>query len=136
MKIAVACASGAQVSSHFGRSEHFIVFDVQDGKVIGQENRQNTWTAHVRGESHDHDAGGPHDHAGVVDALRDCQAVICAGMGFRAAEALRAGGVAPLVLAQPCSPEMAVSLFLEGKVTATTSSFCRCGHHDHPKPKE
>ena len=37
MKIAVASADGTTLSPHFGRSTCFIVFDTNDGKVIGKE---------------------------------------------------------------------------------------------------
>jgi predicted Fe-Mo cluster-binding NifX family protein len=131
VKIAVACTGGSQTSAHFGRSERFVVFEVRDGRVAGREVRDNAWTAHARGEAGEHDAGRPHDHSGVVAALGDCRAVIAAGMGFRAAEALAAAGVAPLVLAGPCSADEAVALFLAGGLAPGTSRFCRCDHHDH-----
>ena len=136
MKIAVACADGSQTSSHFGRSQSFIVFDVRDGRVTGRETRDNAWTAHARGESHGPDADRPHDHSGVVEALRDCQAVICGGMGFRAAEALRAAGVTPLVLAEPCPADEAVALYLAGKIAPGGDRFCRCDHHQRPEGTE
>jgi len=136
VKIAVACADGSQASSHFGRSERFIVFDVKDGRVAGREIRDNAWTSHAKGESHDGHADHPHDHADVVEALGDCRAVICAGMGFRAAEALRAAGVTPLVLAEPCPADEAVALYLAGKIAPGGDRFCRCDHHQRPEGTE
>ncbi len=128
MKIAVASSDGTQISPHFGRSSYFLVFDVEDGKVVGKQLRGNTFTAHARGECH---GEGQHDHhanshASIVEALRDCGAVLCYGMGWRAAEALGQAGVQSYVLGEPCTPEGAVALFLEGKLQSPSQGFCGC----------
>jgi predicted Fe-Mo cluster-binding NifX family protein len=52
--------------------------------------------------------------------------VICAGMGSRAAEALKANGVAQIVVTAPGPAEETVSAFLAGKLTRKTDSFCAC----------
>jgi predicted Fe-Mo cluster-binding NifX family protein len=128
MKIAVASSDGTSLSPHFGRSSSFLIFDVVDGKIVGKEVRGNTFTAHARGEcrgeqTHRH---GAHDHASIVEALSDCSAVLCYGMGWRAAEALSQGGVQPYLLDERCTPEDAVALFLEGKLPPASGRFCRC----------
>jgi predicted Fe-Mo cluster-binding NifX family protein len=127
MKIAVASADGVSISQHFGRSECFIVFNVADGKVTGREVRDNTYTAHAKGQckegEHHHDQ--PHSHADIIAALHDCEVVLCGGMGWRAAEELKANGIQPLVLDSAASPEEAVAAFLAGKVKAG-APFCRC----------
>jgi len=129
MKIAMAMSDETQISPHFGRSAHFLVFSVEDGKIIGKEVRSNTFTAHARGECHgdgqrDH---GAHSHASIVEALRDCGAVLCYGMGWRAAEALTQVGIQPYVLSKRCNPEEAVALFLAGKLSSMDQAFC-AGH--------
>jgi predicted Fe-Mo cluster-binding NifX family protein len=128
MKIAVASSDGTHISPHFGRSSHFLVFDVENGKIVGRELRSNTFTAHARGECH---GDGPHDHgahshASIVEALRDCRAVLCYGMGWRAAEALSQEGIQPYVLGESSTPEGAVALFLEGKLQSAGQGFCQC----------
>ena len=129
MKIAVASSDGTHISPHFGRSSHFLVFDVEDGKIIGTELRSNTFTAHARGECHGQGQRehGVDSHNSIVEALHDCSAVLCYGMGWRAAEALSQGGVQPYVLGKRCTPEGAVALFLGGKLTSASGGFCR-GH--------
>ena len=131
MKIAVASMDGVALSPHFGRSTHFIVFDVTEGKIVGRETRSNTHTAFAKGEcsgadAHPHHAGG-HSHADVVDALRDCSAVLCGGMGWRAAEELKAHGIQALVVDAQASPEEAVAAYLAGKIMQT-GAYCRCNH--------
>jgi len=130
MKIAVASTDGVAMSSHFGQSKCFIVFEAAEGKVINREVRDNRFTAHAQGQcqghtAHDHDHAQPHSHADVVNGLRDCQVILCGGMGWRAAEELKANGIQPFVLEVVASPEEAVAAFLAGKVKAGVP-FCRC----------
>jgi predicted Fe-Mo cluster-binding NifX family protein len=126
MKIAVASSDGNQISPHFGRSASFLVFDVQSGKIVGKEVRANTFTAHSRGEcaGEGHHEHAEHSHASIVEALSDCSAVLCYGMGWRASEALSEGGVKPYFLSKRCTPEDAVALFVEGKLPLASRSFC------------
>ena len=154
MKIAVASIDGVSVSPHFGRSTCFIVFGTTDGKIVSREVRDNTYTPHARGEcgegqherhqphdQHDghephghhedhqphsqHEQPRPHSHAGIVQALRDCEAVLCYGMGWRAAQDLAAAGVKAFILDGERTPEDAVHAFLEGKL-GESKPFCRC----------
>jgi predicted Fe-Mo cluster-binding NifX family protein len=131
MKIAVASPDGATVSSHFGRSACFIVFEMSEGRIVGRETRDNTYTAFAKGECNGqgehHHVGEAHSHATVVNALRDCQAVLCGGMGRLAAEELQASGVQPVVLDAELTPEAAAMAFATGKLQSA-GSFCRCQH--------
>jgi predicted Fe-Mo cluster-binding NifX family protein len=127
MKIAVASSDGKQISPHFGRSSHFLIFDVEAGKIVGRELRENIFTAHARGECGGQGAGehhGMNSHASIVQALSDCSAVLCYGMGWRASEALSQGGVQPFVLGKRCSPEDAVALYLEGALSPAGGDSC------------
>jgi predicted Fe-Mo cluster-binding NifX family protein len=128
MRIAVASSDGTHISPHFGRSSHFLVFNVEDGKIVGKELRSNTFTAHARGECHGDggDDHGEHSHASIVEALRDCGAVLCYGMGWRAAEALTQEGIQPFVLGEECTPEHAVRLFLDGRLPSAGQAYCGC----------
>src|SRR5581483_5513612 len=126
MKIAVASSDGTHISGHFGRSSCFLVFEVADGKIVVRQVRSNSFTAHAKGEcsaehQHEHQT---HSHASVVKALDDCQALLCHGMGWRAAEALGQQGIQPFVLSEDCTPEQAVALFLEGKLSSASQTFC------------
>jgi predicted Fe-Mo cluster-binding NifX family protein len=130
MRIAVPTNDGTSVSPHFGRSAGFLVFEVEDGRIKSHELRSNTM-------QHSHAEGGcGHDpvqpehpsHDRIVVALAGCDVVICAGMGWRAAQALKAGGIGEVVFATPGPAEEAVAAFLAGKLTATDENFCRCSH--------
>ena len=128
MKIAVASTDGVAVSPHFGRSRCFVVFTVEAGKIATQEVRDNTSTAYAQGQCQDeagHHHDHPHTHANIVDALRDCQAILCGGMGWRAAQELQAAGIRPFALEEAGSAREAVEAFLCGRAKAQ-APFCRC----------
>ena len=129
MKIAVASDGGTAVSRHFGRSKCFIVFDVEDGKILGTQVRVDTFSRHAEGECEAE--RGPHtngvqvEHADMVACLRDCHIVLCRGMGWRAAEELVRLGINPMVIQGELSPEEAVQHYIDGKLTPA-HGFCRC----------
>jgi predicted Fe-Mo cluster-binding NifX family protein len=125
MKVAVPTQDGTSISQHFGRSKSFFVFDIDDGKIVGRVVRDNTFTAHAKGECHEgHDHSHPHGHGEIVDALRDCESVLCYGMGWRAAEALKEGGINAFILQEEMSPEEAVEKYILGNL-APAGDFCR-----------
>ena len=129
MKIAVASSDGVAISQHFGRSQCFIVFDVAQGKVIGREVRDNTYTPHAKGEckegEHNHDQ--PHNHADIIAAMHDCQVMLCGGMGFRAAQDLQANGIKAIMVDASLTPDQAVADMVAGKLKPG-QGFCRCHH--------
>jgi predicted Fe-Mo cluster-binding NifX family protein len=126
MKLAVPTQDGTSISGHFGRSKSFLVFEVEDHKIVGRSMRENTFTAHAKGECQgpEHHEQ-PHGHSEIVEALRDCEAVLCYGMGWRAAEALKEGGIQVFVLQEEVSPEEAVKRFVAGSLSPA-GDFCRC----------
>jgi len=131
MRIAVASQDGESISAHFGRCAYFIIFDAKDGAVLRKELRQNTHTSHGAGNCH---VGGhgdqPHSHGAVVQALHDCQAALCYGMGWRAADELKQNGIQPVIVDKRRSPEEAVALYVQGKLAPSSREFC-AGQHPH-----
>lgn len=127
MKVAVASADGLSISHHFGRSQCFMVFEV-DGENIGKSTvRPNTFTAHAKGEcdgGHGHH-DEPHSHSAIVEALKDCDAVLCYGMGRRAAEDLNQNGIKPFVIDGEVTPREAVQQFVAGRLKRA-SGFGKC----------
>jgi predicted Fe-Mo cluster-binding NifX family protein len=129
MKVAVPTNDGALISPHFGRSAGFLVYEVEEGKIKGHEFRSNAMQ-HSHDEAHGHEAGGsePHNHAGLLSSLAGCEIVICAGMGWRAAEALKSAGVREVLFTAPAPAEEAVSAYLAGTLPVANQSLCRCSH--------
>jgi predicted Fe-Mo cluster-binding NifX family protein len=126
MRIAIPTNDGTSISEHFGRSAAFLIFETENGQIKGRAMKTNG-AHHAQGACGHHSAESkPHSHSGIVAALKGCEVVICAVMGSRAAEALKANGVAQIVVTAPGPAEETVSAFLAGKLTRKTDSFCAC----------
>lgn len=128
MRIAIPTNDGTSISEHLGRSAAFLIYETESGQITSRAMKTN-------GAHHAQEACGqhsteskPHSHSGIVAALKGCEVVICAGMGSRAAEALKANGVTQIVVTTPGPAEEIVSAFLAGKLTCKTESFCACRH--------
>jgi predicted Fe-Mo cluster-binding NifX family protein len=129
MKIAVATEDGISISAHFGRSAGFIIFDIDKGMANKLEQRDNIFTAHSQGRcGHGHETGEHHSHDAIADALKDCQAVICHGMGQRAFVDMQAKGIKAVIVSEDLTAEAAAQKYAKGDLDAVGGSPC-CGHH-------
>jgi predicted Fe-Mo cluster-binding NifX family protein len=129
-KIAVPSDDGTFIAAHFGRSAFFLVFETENGKVVRKEVRGNAQGGGQPGECHSadgHDHAHGHDHATMGEILQDCEAILCGGMGWRAAEALNAFGIEPLMVQTELPAQQAVEAYLAGSLP-TGTGFCRCHH--------
>jgi predicted Fe-Mo cluster-binding NifX family protein len=116
MKVPVAIDAGISISRHFGRSPHSLIVDMNGSEINETEMRANTSGAHVRGRRHrDGHEDQPLSHEPIIEALRDCEAVICGGTGRRAANELSAHGIQPFVTEQGGAVEPPASLYLAGR---------------------
>jgi predicted Fe-Mo cluster-binding NifX family protein len=128
MRIAVPTNDGVSISEHFGRSAAFLIFDTENGQIKGRATKTNR-AQHAQGSCDQRSAASKaHSHSGILAALEGCEIVICAGMGSRAAEALKAGGVTQIMVTTPGPAEEKVSAFLAGRLTRKTEGFCACRH--------
>jgi predicted Fe-Mo cluster-binding NifX family protein len=131
MRVAVASQDGKSISAHFGRCAFFIIFEAEDGAVVRKELRQNAHSLDEKGNCHTPGhCDQPHSHDGIVQALHDCQAALCYGIGWRAADELLQNGIQPVIVDKKRSPEEAVALYAQGKLAPADSAFC-AGHHPH-----
>ncbi len=112
MKIAVTYEDG-NVFQHFGRTENFKVYDVEDGKVISAEVMSSDGVGHEALAWLLKDSG--------IDAL------ICGGMGQGAQDALAEAGIEVCAGASG-DADAAVEAFLKGELVNTGVN---CDHHDH-----
>ena len=83
MKIAVATDDYLNVTGHVGRCNGFLVVNIEDGKVINTERRDNTFTHHKHNKNHDHSNSHGHSHSSLVKGLNDCSHLICTAAGWR-----------------------------------------------------
>ena len=128
-RIAVPSDDGLTIAQHFGKCRAFVVFDTEGKQIVKVEVRSNGATACAHGgcqghgqHTHDHVGG----HAGFVALLHDCSIVLCLGMGSGAAEALRHGGVTPVMVGEPASVREALDRYLEGRLDPAAEPFCQC----------
>ena len=112
MKIAVTYDSG-NVFQHFGKTEFFKVYEVEDNKVVSSE------VIGSNGVGHGALAGLLADQA--VDVL------ICGGIGGGAQAALEEAGV-ELCAGAEGDTDQAVEAYLRGELI---SSGANCDHHHH-----
>ena len=112
MKIAVTYDNG-NIFQHFGRTESFKVYDVEDNKVVSSE------VIGSNGVGHGALAGLLADRA--VDVL------ICGGIGGGAQQALSDAGV-ELVAGAAGDADQAVEAYLKGELISTGAN---CDHHHH-----
>ena len=112
MKIAVTYDNG-NIFQHFGKTENFKVYEVEDNKVVSSEVIGSNGTGH-----------------GALAGLLSDQGVnvlICGGIGGGAQAALAEAGV-ELCSGAEGDVDAAVEAYLNGTLT---SAGATCDHHDH-----
>ena len=112
MKIAVTYDNG-NVFQHFGKTENFKVYEVEDNKVVSSEVIGSNGTGHGA-------------LAGLL-AAQGISVLICGGIGGGAQTALAEAGIEVCSGAQGNTDE-AVEAYLKGELT---SAGITCDHHHH-----
>ncbi len=111
MRIAVTYDNG-QVFQHFGRTETFKIYEVQEGRVMSTELIST-------------DGVGHEAIAEVLDA-NGVNMVICGGLGEGAQNALIDAGI-PAITGTEGEADEVVAAFLRGELT---SAGVNCNHHE------
>jgi len=127
-KIAVPTNDGIAISEHFGRSAGFIVFTIEQNSIQSQEMRANLPHGESQHGNCAESSGDAHrqHHTGMAAILGDCQTVLCAGMGRRAADALQEAGIKAVVVPAAGPATDLVSAYLSGKLIGQDAGFCSC----------
>ena len=113
MKIAVTFEDN-KVFQHFGRTQQFKVYTVENGKI--------SWVEIVNTNGTGHGA-----LAGFLQAM-GVKVLICGGMGMGARNALAASGI-EICGGVSGDADMAVVQYLRGKLNYSPAA--NCDHHDH-----
>jgi predicted Fe-Mo cluster-binding NifX family protein len=124
MKIAVVTDGGRTISHHFGRACCYLVFTIDKGEIIAEEQREKSGHQQFAHEHHDdhtheHEHGhgfGMHSaakHARMIEPIRDCDTVIVRGMGRGAYLAVQQASIRPIVT-ELKDAEEAVRAFIDG----------------------
>ena len=112
MKIAVTYDNG-EVFQHFGRTESFKIYEVEDNKVVSSEVISSNGTGHGA-------------LAGLL-AEQGVNVLICGGIGGGAQAALTEAGIDLCAGAQGNVDEV-IEIYLKGELE---SSGVNCDHHHH-----
>ncbi|OON86785.1 DNA-binding protein [Oribacterium sp. C9] len=113
MRVAVTYDNG-NVFEHFGRTEEFKVYDIEDGKVISSQ------VVGTNGE-------GCGALAGILNVAQ-VDVLICGGIGGGAQRALQEAGIR-LCAGVSGNTDEAVEAFIKGTLEA--GSEANCSHHEH-----
>jgi len=128
MKIAAITDDGQTISQHFGRAPYYLVATVENGAIVNREMRDKLGHAHFANEPHEDDQPGqPHGfgpaaqnrHVQMAEAIADCQALLCGGMGAGAYQSMVQRGIQPVVTEIALIDE-AVTAYVEGKIVDRT----------------
>ena len=117
MRIAVTYENG-QIFQHFGRTEQFKVYDVQEGRIIASE---------IVGSN-----GIGHGALAGLLADKAVEVLICGGLGGGALNALTNAGITVVAGAEG-DADQAVESYLRGELV---SSGANCDHHHHGEGHE
>lgn len=120
MRVATTYDNG-NIFMHFGRSEQFKIYDIQDGKVLNEQ------VVGTGGTGHGALAGLLAN--GGVDTL------ICGGIGGGAINALTQAGIMVYAGAQG-SCDACVEALIAGTLAQTGEATCDCHGHDHEHTHE
>ena len=124
MKIAVITDDEKTISQHFGRAQHYLVCTVENGQIVNRELREKLGHAQFANEPHSADIPGqPHGmdpashdrHILMAQAILDCKALLCRGMGMGAYESMKVAGIQPVVT-DIVDIDEAVKAYIDGKI--------------------
>lgn len=128
MKIAAITDDGVTISQHFGRAPYYLVLTIEDGKVVSSEKRDKMGHNQFNSQPHTHEHHGAghgldpashNRHIQMADAISDCTALLCGGMGMGAYESMRRLNIQPIVT-DIRDIETAVHAWMNGKLVDHT----------------
>jgi predicted Fe-Mo cluster-binding NifX family protein len=118
MKVAVVSDDMKTVSAHFGMARHYVVYEVNSGKIVGKEVRDKL--GHGAG-MHEHHRDGQATpemtnlHDSMLSNVSDCEVLIARGMGRPMYTSIKDAGMRPYVT-QIQDADEAVKELLAGRL--------------------
>ena len=129
MKIAIASDDGLNLSQHFGRAAYYIVFTIENNKLISKEVRDKIGHhsfidaatgkpeecgGHNHQGEHGTDAAAQNKHQSMLSAAEDCQYIVAGHMGGGAYRSMMDRGIEPL-LTELRDPDEVIKAILEDR---------------------
>jgi len=124
MKIAAITDDGTTISQLFGRAQYYLVVTVENNQIIDRELRNKLGHVHFvdqhqeaeqSGQPHGMDAVSHNKHLQMAEAIDDCEALLCRGMGMGAYESMKTRGIRPVVTDIAAIDE-AVMAYVKGNI--------------------
>ena len=115
MRVAVTYENG-EIFQHFGHTEQFKIYDIEDGRIVGQQVIDTNGYGHGA-------------LAGFLNAVK-ADVLICGGIGMGAQMALADAGIT-LCAGVSGSADAAAKAFAEGKLESGSEANCNCHEHHH-----
>lgn len=124
MKIAAITDDGKTISLHFGRAPYYLVLTIEDGQIMERELRDKMGHTHFHNQAHEVEQPGQqhgmdpasHDkHLQMAEAISDCEALLCGGMGMGAYQSMQVRGIKPVVT-DIRDIEAAALAYVQGKI--------------------
>jgi predicted Fe-Mo cluster-binding NifX family protein len=130
MKIAAITEDGKTISHHFGRAPYYLVVTIENGEIVDRELREKLGHSHFANESHNDEPGTPHGfgadaqdkHMRMAQAITECEALLCQGMGAGAYYSMQQAGIRPIVTDIESIDE-AVQAYVDGKIVDHTEKL-------------
>lgn len=127
-KIAAITDDGKTISQHFGRAAYYLVATVENGQIVKRELRNKLGHTHFAnqahpeeqpGQPHGTDAAAHNKHLQMAEAIADCEALLCRGMGMGAYQSMQVCGIRPVVTDIIAIDEAVIS-YIEGNIVDQT----------------
>ena len=128
LKIATITEDSKTISQHFGRAPYYLVLTIEEGKVVNKEMRNKMGHNHFHDTPHAEesntaghgmDSVSHNKHISMAEAISDCKALLCGGMGMGAYESMRQLNIQPIVTDIRDIDE-AAQAFIDGKLVDHT----------------
>lgn len=134
MKIAIPTADGKSIFAHFGKTPGVLIVSVENNQISNKKFIQNDFTGHAQGMYHEHNHNGnghsnspsqaASAHAGIFNAIGNCDVVISGGMGRRLYDEFVANNM-EVFITQENDIDKAVNLYLNQKLDNNEDQTCQ-----------
>lgn len=124
MKIAVATDDFNTITGHVGRCNGFLVYEIEEKKILAVEKRENSFTHHKTSDQHEHNHNHGHSHSALVNGLSDCSTLICTSAGWRLKDDFESAGK-ELIFTSENDGKLAAQKFIDGTLEINVDGACR-----------
>ncbi|MBN2148100.1 MAG: NifB/NifX family molybdenum-iron cluster-binding protein [Anaerolineales bacterium] len=128
LKVAAITDDGKTISQHFGRAQYYLVATIENGQIVHRELRNKLGHYHFAdqphteeqpGQLHGMDSASHNKHLQMAEAIADCEALLCRGMGMGAYESMKVSGIRPVVT-DIATIDDAIKAYVDGTIVDQT----------------